>query len=246
MIWSEFLWTTFGAIMTLSTFSFLYKDNPFYKIAEHLVVGVSAGYFVILLYYNGLVPKLLDPIQQGMWWYFVPGLLGVLMWFRFSKKLSWISRYPIAFYIGIATGVAIPVEMKARVNIQLAAIMDKPAFELGWFAGVSDIFIVIGSLCALFYFFFSKAHKGVFGGLAKTGIYILMVGFGASFGYTVMARISLFIQRVQSIRDWIAAAKITSDGQGMYIVWAVTILIVLVVIFEIIKHLNRRPSQAGA
>jgi len=38
-----FLWTTFGALLTIFTFSFLYKDNPLYKFAEHLVVGVSAG-----------------------------------------------------------------------------------------------------------------------------------------------------------------------------------------------------------
>ena len=47
MEWSTFLWTTLGAFLTLCTFSFLYKDNPFYKFAEHLVVGVSAGYFAL-------------------------------------------------------------------------------------------------------------------------------------------------------------------------------------------------------
>ncbi len=57
-------------------------------------------------------------------------------------------------------------------------------------------------IASLVYFFFSKEHKGWFGGLAKLGIYTLMIGFGASFGYTVMARISLFIQRVQYIKSW--------------------------------------------
>ena len=33
-----------AALLTLFIFSFLYKDNPFYKFAEHLFVGVSAGY----------------------------------------------------------------------------------------------------------------------------------------------------------------------------------------------------------
>ncbi|MCK4657825.1 MAG: hypothetical protein KAT85_12355, partial [candidate division Zixibacteria bacterium] len=52
------------------------------------------------------------------------------------------------------------------------------------------------------YFFFSKEHKGAFGGAAKIGIFILMIGFGASFGYTVMARISLFVQRIASLEEW--------------------------------------------
>src|SRR5262245_26382732 len=40
--------TWLAALLTLCIFSFLYKDNPFYKFAEHLFVGVSAGYYIIL------------------------------------------------------------------------------------------------------------------------------------------------------------------------------------------------------
>ena len=66
-----------------------------------------------------------------------------------------------------------------------------------------NILIVIGVICGVIYFFFSKEHKGLFGGLAKVGIWVLMIGFGASFGYTVMARISLLIGRAQFLYyDW--------------------------------------------
>jgi len=241
MTWTEFVWTTLGAILTLCTFSFLYKDNPFYKVAEHLVVGVSAGYFVILLYFTGLTPKLITPLQNGAWWYIIPAILGVLMWFRFSKKLSWISRYPIAFYIGIATGVAIPVEMKNRINSQLFDTLKAPNFSVDWFVGVSDIIIIIGVVCSLFYFFFSKEHKGAFGGLAKVGIYTLMIGFGSSFGYTVMARISLFIQRVQELRNWVKLAQTRTDFT--IVLWVVVLVAVLLILMEIIRHLMRKPAR---
>jgi hypothetical protein len=244
MSFGDFLWTTLGAILTLSTFSFLYKDNPFYKIAEHLVVGVSAGYFVIILWYTGLIPKLYDPLAEGKWWYGVPGILGLLMWFRFSKKLSWISRYPIAFYIGIATGVAIPLEMQNRVNKQLVDTMIKPNFEGGFWAGISDIVIIVGVLSALFYFFFSKEHKGAFGGIAKVGIYTLMLGFGASFGYTVMARISLFIQRVQDLRDWFEAGTIGGGGHQT-VLWIVILAIVLLILLEIIRVMRSKTAETA-
>jgi len=58
------------------------------------------------------------------------------------------------------------------------------------------ILLVVGLLGTLTYFFFSMRHKGVLGVLARVGIVFLMVGFGASFGYTVMARISLLIGRI--------------------------------------------------
>jgi Na+-transporting NADH:ubiquinone oxidoreductase subunit NqrE len=198
----ELLWTTLGALLTLATFSFLYRDNPLYKFAEHLVVGVSAGYFFVLLIHSSLIPTLFLKIGDGQYAYFIPGFLGMAMWFRFSRKLSWISRYPIACYIGIGAGVAIPLYMYNNVNRQLSSTLD---LSLGFGSGVEfwNIVIVIGVLAALVYFFFSKEHKGAFGGFAKFGIYILMIGFGASFGYTIMARISLFVQRIASLQAWV-------------------------------------------
>ncbi len=196
----ELLWTTFAAFLTFATFSFLYKDNPFYKFAEHLVVGVGAGYFVVLLVLTSLKPKLWDPLLAGQWWYIIPGLLGVLMWMRFSKKVSWLSRYPIAFYIG-TSGVAIPLYMYNSINRQISSTLDL-SVGFGSLTAFWGIIIVIGVLTGLMYFFFSKEHKGAFGGLAKIGIYVLMLGFGASFGYTVMARISLFVQRIAFLESW--------------------------------------------
>ncbi len=56
----------------------------------------------------------------------------------------------------------------------------------------------------LIYFFFSLEHKGVIGGVSKIGVWFLMIAFGASFGFTVMARMSLLIGRIQFlIRDWL-------------------------------------------
>ena len=61
----------------------------------------------------------------------------------------------------------------------------------------SNILIVVGVICGLIYFFFSKEHTGAFGRASRAGIWVLMVAFGASFGYTVMARISLLIGRLE-------------------------------------------------
>lgn len=242
MNWETFLWTTAAILLTLATFSFLYRDNPFYRVAEHLFVGVSVGYFTIILWYNGLVPTLFDRIWDGKWWYFFPAILGMMMWFRFSKKKGWISRYPIAFYLGIATGVAIPVEMQNRVNRQLADTLIAPDFSVGFWNGISEIVIIVGVLSGLFYFFFSVAHKGVFGGIAKTGIYILMIGFGASFGYTVMGRISLLIQRVQYTRDWMLGAN-QAGGGIQAVMWIVVVIVILLILLEIIRQMRKRSTE---
>lgn len=195
------LWNTIAMFLTFCIFSFLYKDNPFYKIAEHIVVGVSAGYFAVILYWNGLVPKLWDPvIKQGKLYYLIPGILGVMMWTRFSKKYSWISRLSIAFYMGIATGVAVPLYVQNYVIRQLSSTMLPVHFRNT--TGIFNLLVIIGVLCALIYFFFSKEHKGAMGSAAKVGIWTLMIGFGAGFGMTVMGRVSLLIDRVIFLRNY--------------------------------------------
>lgn len=267
MDFTTFLWTTFAVFVTLATFSFLYKDNPFYKFAEHLVVGTSAGYFVIILWHNGLVPNLFQRLADGDWyffwlnssgpWYLIPAILGLMMWTRFSKKWSWVSRWPMALYIGISAGVAIPVEMSARVNKQLFASMTTISWENFWgigsfdlldpYSGLAQILIFTGSISALIYFFFSKEHKGWFGGIATYGIWILMIGFGASFGYTVMARISLFINRMQDIRVWGEAAfnatTIPNPDYNFgyqFVFWILVLLVVLYSIKEIYSYAKSR------
>lgn len=200
MTTSELLWNGLAAILTLCIFSFLYKDNPFYKFAERLVAGVSAGYWTILLYHTSFTDKVIVPIfQQQQFWYVVPSILGLMMWTRFSKKWAWLSRISLAFYIGIATGVTLPVAMYAAVYRQLQASINPLTAD--W-AGINAVLITIGLLCALSYFYFSKEHKGVFGGISRIGIYTLMIGFGTGFGLTVMGRISLLIDRVLFLRDY--------------------------------------------
>lgn len=272
MDFGTFLWTTGAVFLTLATFSFLYKDNPFYKIAEHIVVGVSAGYFVIILWHNGLVPNLFQHLADGDWyllwlnssaaWYIIPAILGVMMWARFSHKYQWLSRWPMAMYIGISVGVAIPLEMANRVNKQLYAMMDQfnttdffgggvgNVNLLDPFSGLSEVIIFAGATSALVYFFFSKAHSGAFGKVATFGIWILMIGFGASFGFTVMARISLFINRMQDVDDWAQVAFNTTlasnpNHNALYLLvfWAIVALVVGYTINEIRLHLKAKSEQ---
>ena len=101
-------WTWVAALLTLMILSFLYRDNPFFKIAEHLFVGLAAGYVVAIEFFNVFKPNLWDPLTSGQdWWLIVPFLLGLMMITRFSKKYGWISRWPIGYMVGIYSGMAV-------------------------------------------------------------------------------------------------------------------------------------------
>ena len=204
-----------GAGLTLCIYSFLYKDNPFYKFAEHVYVGVSTGYLVCTAYFNAIRPLFLVPlIKEGTWIVLIPGILGLLLYARFFRKIAWVSRYTLAFIIGSGAGISAPNVIQGYLIRQVGDTITpllKP--QTGAFFSfttsetllqVDPIIIFLVVVCIMVYFFFSVERKGVLKPTAKLGIIFLMVYFGASFGYTVMGRVSLAIGRIRYLLiDWL-------------------------------------------
>tara|TARA_Y100000590_G_C15741261_1_gene1020350 strand:+ start:1370 stop:2224 length:855 start_codon:yes stop_codon:yes gene_type:complete len=59
MFSAEIIGAWLVVFLTLCICSFLYNDNPFYKAAEHLYVGVSAGYTLVIAFWTQVQPQLL-------------------------------------------------------------------------------------------------------------------------------------------------------------------------------------------
>jgi len=182
--------TVVAALLTLAIFSFLYRENPFFRFAEHLLVGLSAGYFTVVAVQGTLVPKVLEPLKAGEWWVVIPIILIILILGRLTEKTRPASRIPLALVIGAGAGVAVPALLQARILVQLSATM-KPLDS------AANVLILVGVITTLIYFYFSREHKGWWGRLASVGTWYLMIFFGATFGNTVMSRISLLIGRLE-------------------------------------------------
>jgi hypothetical protein len=197
-----------AAFFTLAIFSFLYRDNPFYKLAEHIFAGLSAGYYVGLVWDTVIIQRLWDPMVAGSWWLFIPGALGVLMFARLSPRHSWLSRISLAFVMGNTAGVFLISQLHGIVLPQMRTTMLALGGTDGFSSALLAIVIVVGTISTLIYFYFSKEHEGLLGATAKVGIWFIMVSFGASFGYTVMARISLLIGRVYFLaNEWLGSLR---------------------------------------
>lgn len=189
--------TIIAGILTLAIFSFLYRDNPVYKMAESLLIGISIGYFLTITWSNSLMSGLFNPLlHDGNWSLLIPLAFGLLMFGRLHSRTSMLSRLPIAVLIGSGAGAAIPAMLGARTLTQMSATV-KPLAGAGWFDTVSALIVLAGVLCTLAYFYFSREHRGLMGGAAKAGTWFLMVFFGTTFGYTVMSRMSTLIGRVE-------------------------------------------------
>jgi hypothetical protein len=229
MTFAEYASIQVGALLTLGIVSFLYKDNPFYKVCESIFVGLSAGYWFILLFYEAMWPKLIDNIVYAFnnpttvtgalsleWLYLGALALGILMLLRLVPKLGWLSRWPLSFVVGATAGLWFITYLQSNVlrqlNATLLPIVDFVTLREGGATGsfgavfggyLGNLVILVGTVTGLFYFYFSKEHRGAFGHAARVGIYFLMITFGASFGYTVMSRMSLLIGRIDFlISEW--------------------------------------------
>src|SRR5574339_855683 len=116
--------TTLGAWMatglTLFIFSFLYKDNPLFKLAEHLYVGVSVGYTIVKTWDSVIVHLIYKPIvEQGQITLLIPVAIGFLMLTRYVPKAAWMSRYAFAFIVGMGAGLAIPRTISSFILKQI-------------------------------------------------------------------------------------------------------------------------------
>ena len=219
MTFLDVLFTWIAAGLTLAIFSFLYRDNPFYKFAEHIYVGSAAAYWFVYLWFFDVQPKLLQPYSDvfhkygifRMWFHlnseqivlFVPAVLSLFMLMRFIPRISWISRWAIAFTVGMGAGLGITGAVQGYIVPQVKAGM-LPLWTGDLMTSINNTIIVISAITTLVYFFFSREHKGVTGVFARVGITFIMIAFGASFGSTIMARISLLIGRVYFLfHDWL-------------------------------------------
>lgn len=223
--WSRTLGLWVSALLTLAIFTFLVGDNVVYKLAEAIFLGVSAGYVMVAGFYDGIVGKLLAgltpelmqaslmpglPETDRNWLNIVPLVLGIMLLWRLSPVGGWISRWPIALFIGITAGFRMLAYFEADFVGQIQNTIVPLFFmttadgSLDWMQSIKNILIVGGVLSTLTYFFFSVEHTGIVHRVSRVGIWVLMITFGVGFGMTVMGRIALLAARLEFLfDDWL-------------------------------------------
>lgn len=246
--------TVFGAWvatgLTLLIFSFLYKDNPLFKLAEHLYVGVSVGYTIVKAYDTVIVHLVVKPIvENGEIALLIPVAIGMLMLTRYVPKAAWMSRYAFAFIVGMGSGLAVPRTISSFVLKQIEDTVrpllsltgpDGLTFSMNLLNPASNlnaIIILLGVSSVLFYFFFSLEHSGAGKAVARTGVIFLMISFGAGFGYTVMARMSLLIGRLTDLIEF------SDASYGRPAIWLTLLTIGALVVLN--RRARPEPPQEG-
>ena len=106
--------------------------------------------------------------------------------------------------------------------------------EKDFFKIFSQVLLLLGLLASLVYFYFSIEQKGPVGKVSRFGVWILMIGFGASFGYTVQGRLSLAIGRAMDVlgkdKDPLLAERIHGS---MVAIISIVIIVVGILLWEL-------------
>ncbi len=212
----ETLGLLFGFILTLFVFSYLLGDNPLFRLAVHIFVGVAAGYALAVAWHGVLAPRLFSPIMEALntgdlsslslliW----PLALCLLLAAKLSPRFSGIGSISTAYLVGVGAAVAIGGAVAGtlfpQVNASTEALNDE-----GLFYGS---IILLGTLSTLIYFNFGARAKA--DGEAQQNIILKVIGiigqifiaitFGVMFAGVYAAALTALIDRIQFLWQYLS------------------------------------------
>lgn len=193
------VWT--AAILTVTVWSYLFKQNVVFQLVEHLFIGISAAHAMTVAYLNIVSTGVLPLVQKGDLSLAIPLMAGALLYTRFWARVSGLSRIPLAFTMGTAAAVALRGSVDASFIQQVRATMLP-------MNSIDNVLLVAGTISVAAYFLFNqRSRTGLLVPVSTAGRYVMMLAFGAAYGNTVMMRMSLLTPRMRLVfSTWLGLA----------------------------------------
>lgn len=209
-------------LFTILIFSYLIGDNPLFRIAVYIFVGVSSGYLAALTWWQVIVPRLIYPLMYGSVlekaFTAIPLLGAVLILMKISPRLAGLARIAMAFLVGAGAAVIIAGALSGTLLPQIAATIN--AFDLSA-ANARNIsvvevvfngaFILAGTVFTLIYFHFGASPKadgsirrlGLIEISASVGRIFIGITLGTIFAGVYAAALTALIERISSLINFI-------------------------------------------
>ncbi|HEX2914022.1 MAG TPA: hypothetical protein VH186_24675 [Chloroflexia bacterium] len=205
--------TIIAIILTIMVYTYLIGENVIFRIAEHILVGVSVGWAILQIYYNLLVPgwnNINAGISSGQLGetlaFLIPAILGIIMLtrpFRASKSLT---NLIMALVIGTVAALSLAGALSGTLLPQIGASM----LPLNGGDVFGRVILLIGTLVSLWYFQFTlfKTKRGdaeVTSGSALAGLnervrvfgrWSIMLAFGAIFASVFLTYFAALLDRL--------------------------------------------------
>lgn len=201
-------------LLTVMVFSYLAGDNPLYRIAMHLFIGVAAGFATLVLVQNVILPQLVfgtmdavkvvstDPLPLVR--LIVPILLCILLSLKLSAGLAPWSNIAMAFMVGVGSAVAVGGAITGTIFGQVSANWINPLKEKDQLLGViqAGVLLVGVSLTLMYFFYTAQALPGgrtdrplILKPLAWGGQFFIQTALAALYVGTLAATLTVFTER---------------------------------------------------
>ena len=203
-----------GFILTLLIFSYLIGDNPLFRSAVYIFIGVSAGYAAVVVWHYVLLPKLFQPLASAdsnqMLFLAVPLVLSVSLLAKLSPRIAWLGSFAMALLVGVGAATALSGAVIGTLIPQSRAAMDafvSPSF----FQLIEGGVMLLGTVLTLIYFQFSarRAPDGsikrniIVEVLAWGGRVFIAITFGVLFAGVYMAALTAMLERLSSLINFV-------------------------------------------
>lgn len=201
----ETMLAVLSAVLTLMIFSYLLGDNPLYRLALHIFVGVSVAYLFVLALQAVIIPALSmpDTAESGLLPVIslIGVLFGVMLLMRRVPRLAWMSEIPTSILLGVGVGVALGGAILGTLVPQIDAATNPAVPDI--LSSVGQIVAIVGTVTGLLAFSFTgrRPHRRLanrlLSGGARVGRWFVLIGFGAAYGGVLVASLAFFADRVQ-------------------------------------------------
>jgi hypothetical protein len=202
---NEFTAVLVGFILTLFIYSYLVGDNPLYRLAVHLLVGVSAAYAAVIAVQELFLPLarqlLADPAATDSLLWLVPLVFALLLLLSWLRPVAWLADSSVGALVGAGAAVALVGTTTGTLLPQITAVDDNLPLAMS---------IAVLTVLALLYFQFTgKAGADgtvtVSGGrriISVGGRLVLTIAFAALFAGLLATSLALLVERVGFFVTW--------------------------------------------
>ncbi len=208
----EIVGTWIAALLTLAILSYILGDNPVFRLAEYLFVGIAAGYAAAMTWNSVLWPRLRlllgDPV--GYWYYGLFFILGLMLLSRGCRAISLLGNLPLGVLFGTGAGLALGGALSGSLVPQLKASIvsvapaDYGAGLKGWAYALDALLLILGTIAVFSAFHFTKQSRGPLGAFGhkvlqasgSVGRKIIMVAFGALLAGAALSFFAILLSRL--------------------------------------------------
>ena len=219
---TDIIWGVVGFLLTVMIFSYIFGDNPAFRLAAYLFIGVTAGFVTITVVTQVLVPHLFIPLLSGTvverLITLVPLVLSLVLLLKLFTPVARLGNVPMAYLVGAGAAILIGGAVLGTIFPQIlgtinlfdmktaAANQISPVIQI-----INGLLVLVGTLTTLFFFYFGAKslpnqalqRNPLIETMARIGQVFIGITLGALFAGVYSSSLTALIERVSTLWQFV-------------------------------------------